>query len=41
MYEAGGISAFGGVHSRQLNNNDDGTIDLEDGNILKKNLKYS
>ena len=29
MYEAGGISAFGGVHSRQLNNNDDGTIDLD------------
>ena len=29
MYEAGGISAFGGVHSWQLNNNDDGTIDLD------------
>ena len=29
LYEAGGISAFGGVHSRQLKNNDDGTIDLD------------
>ena len=28
LYEAGGISAFGGVHSRQLYNNDDGTIDI-------------
>jgi len=34
-YEAGGTSAFGGVHSYQLNNNDDGTINIEDilGNI--------
>ena len=24
LYEAGGISAFGGIHSRQLKNNDDG-----------------
>lgn len=29
-YEAGGTSAFGGVHSYQLNNNDDGTINIED-----------
>jgi len=29
-YEAGGISAFGGVHSHQLPNNDDGTISMED-----------
>ena len=29
-YEAGGISAFGGIHSHQLKNNDDGTINLED-----------
>ena len=29
-YEAGGISAFGGIHSRQLNNNNDGTINLDD-----------
>ncbi len=29
IYEAGGISAFGGVHSRQINNNDDGTIESE------------
>ena len=28
IYEAGGISAFGGIHSHQLKNNDDGTIDL-------------
>ena len=30
-YEAGGISAFGGVHSHQLPNNDDGTINIEKG----------
>ena len=30
LYEAGGISAFGGIHSRQLKNNDDGTIDLDE-----------
>lgn len=29
MYEAGGVSSFGGIHSRQLKNNDDGTIDLD------------
>ena len=29
LYEAGGISAFGGIHSRQLKNNDDGTIDID------------
>lgn len=29
LYEAGGISAFGGVHSRQLPNKDDGTIDID------------
>ena len=28
-YEAGGISAFGGVHSHQLSNNIDGTINIE------------
>ena len=28
IYEAGGISAFGGIHSHQLKNRDDGTIDL-------------
>ena len=27
VYEAGGISAYGGIHSHQLNNNEDGTID--------------
>ena len=30
LYEAGGVSAFGGVHSRQLHNNDDGTMAIED-----------
>jgi len=28
-YEAGGISAFGGIHSHQLHNNDDGTINID------------
>ncbi len=30
MYEAGGISAFGGIHSRQLKNQTDGTIKISD-----------
>jgi threonine aldolase len=30
LYEAGGISALGGVHSCQLPNQDDGTLRLED-----------
>ena len=30
VYEAGGISAFGGVHSRQLMNQADGTIDIDE-----------
>jgi len=30
VYEAGGISAFGGIHSRQLKNKEDGTIDIFD-----------
>lgn len=30
LYEAGGISALGGIHSRQLPNQEDGTISLED-----------
>ena len=30
MFEAGGISALGGVHSRQLRNQADGTLSLED-----------
>jgi threonine aldolase len=29
IYEGGGISTFGGVHSRQLPNEDDGTISIE------------
>ena len=28
IYEAGGISAFGGIHSHQLKNEKDGTIDI-------------
>lgn len=30
LYEAGGISALGGVHSHQVPNQPDGTLDLED-----------
>lgn len=30
LYEAGGISALGGVHSCQITNQPDGTLDLED-----------
>ena len=30
LYEAGGISAFGGIHSRQIPNQEDGTLLLED-----------
>ena len=30
LYEAGGISSFGGVHSRQLVNQADGTIAIDD-----------
>tara|TARA_B100001123_G_scaffold448379_1_gene609305 strand:- start:857 stop:1891 length:1035 start_codon:yes stop_codon:yes gene_type:complete len=29
LYESGGISAYGGIHSHQLNNNIDGTIDID------------
>jgi threonine aldolase len=37
-YEAGGVSSFGGIHSHQLNNLDNGTIDISDikNNIRKK-----
>ena len=38
FYEAGGISAFGGVHSHQLNNNDDGTINLQD---IKNGIRFN
>ena len=30
IYEAGGISAFGGIHSRQLKNQIDGTLKIEE-----------
>ena len=30
LYEAGGISAFGGIHSYQLKNHDNGTINITD-----------
>ncbi len=37
LYEAGGISAFGGIHSRQLLNQEDGTIEIEDiQNAIRK-----
>ena len=38
VYEAGGTSAFGGIHSHQLKNNDDGTINLED---IKNGIRNS
>ncbi|MDC2984539.1 low-specificity L-threonine aldolase [Candidatus Marinimicrobia bacterium] len=42
LYEAGGISAFGGIHSRQLKNNDDGTIDLKEiqASIREENVHF-
>ena len=42
LYEAGGISAFGGVHSRQLKNNEDGTIDLSliEASIREENVHF-
>ena len=36
LYEAGGISAFGGVHSHQIPNQEDGTLLLED---IKKAIR--
>jgi len=35
-YEAGGVSAFGGIHSHQLKNKDDGTIEI---NEIKNNIR--
>ena len=42
LYEAGGISSFGGVHSRQLKNHNDGTIHLYDikNAIRKKDVHF-
>ena len=42
LYEAGGISSFGGVHSRQIKNYDDGTMRLEDikNSIRKKDVHF-
>ena len=42
MYEAGGISAFGGIHSRQISNQPDGTLKLEDikSAIRKDNVHF-
>ena len=42
LYEAGGISSFGGVHSRQLKNHDDGTMSIEDikSAIRKKDVHF-
>ena len=40
VYEAGGISAFGGIHSHQIDNLPDGTMKIDDiRTILKKMLK--
>ena len=30
LYEGGGVSTYGGIHSRQLKNQSDGTLDLTD-----------
>ena len=38
LYEAGGISAFGGIHSRQLINQSDGTLLLPDIKMIYKNV---
>ena len=42
LYEAGGISSFGGVHSRQIKNYDDGTMRLEDikNSVRKKDVHF-
>ena len=42
LYEAGGISSFGGVHSRQIKNHDDGTMSLEEikNSIRKKDVHF-
>ena len=42
LYEAGGISSFGGVHSRQIKNYDDGTMSFEDikNSIRKKDVHF-
>ena len=42
LYEAGGISAFGGIHSRQLKNHPDGTIKLDDikNSIREENVHF-
>jgi len=42
LYEAGGISAFGGIHSRQLKNKDDGTIDIDEiaNSIREENVHF-
>jgi len=42
LYEAGGISAFGGIHSRQLKNQDDGTININDikNSIREENVHF-
>jgi len=36
-YEVGGISAFGGIHSHQLHNEEDGTIDIKS---IKNAIRY-
>ena len=41
VYEAGGVSVFGGIHSHQLINNEDGTINIEDIKNSIRNPKDS
>tara|TARA_B100000959_G_scaffold274267_1_gene325907 strand:- start:1337 stop:2371 length:1035 start_codon:yes stop_codon:yes gene_type:complete len=36
IYESGGISSYGGIHSHQLKNNEDGTINL---NLIKDAIR--
>ena len=42
LYEAGGISAFGGIHSRQIPNQQDGTLLIEDikNSIRKEDVHF-
>ena len=35
-YEVGGISSFGGIHSHQIKNNDNGTMDIEN---IRNNIR--
>ena len=41
VYEAGGVSVYGGIHSHQLENNEDGTIDINKIISANRNPKDS